>query len=66
MRNVGAGIKHAAGIRRHRAADDAEQRRLAGAVRSDDAERLALTEDEIDALGDNDGAEPLRDLVESQ
>ncbi len=56
--NVGAGIEHAAGIRRHGAADDAEQSRLAGAVRADDAERLAFCESEVDGVGDDDGAEP--------
>ena len=66
VRDVVAGIEHAAGIRLHRAADDAEQGRLAGAVRPDNAERFAVGEREIDAVGNDDGAEPFRDFFESQ
>ena len=40
--------QHAACVGRDRAGHDAEQRGLAGAVRSDDAERLALREREVE------------------
>ena len=65
-RDVGAGEDDAPGIGLHRAAGDAEQRGLAGAVRSDDAERLALGEREVDLLRHHDGAEPLRDFFEGE
>ena len=52
----------AAGVGRDRAGGDAEQRGLAGAVRPDDTERLALGEREVDAFGHHHGPEPLRDI----
>ena len=57
---------HAAGVGRDRAGHDAEQRGLAGAVRPDDAERLALLEREIEPVGDDDGAEALGDFFEGE
>ena len=56
--DVGAGEENAPGIGRDRAAGDAEQRRLAGAVRPDDAERLALGEREVEVARHHHGAEP--------
>src|SRR6185437_5840916 len=58
--------QHAAAVRPHRAGGDAEQRGLAGAVRTDDAERLAFAEREIDAVGDDDGAEAFGDFLERE
>ena len=57
---------HAAAVGRDRAGDDAEQRGLAGAVRPDDAERLAAQEREVDIVGDDDGAEALGDFFERE
>src|SRR5215469_9292239 len=62
VRDVAPGIDHAPAIRCERAADHAEQRRLAGAVRPDNAERLARRERKIDAIGDDNGAEAFGDL----
>ena len=55
-----------AGIGRERAGDQVEQRGLAGAVRTDDAERLAGLDGEIDAVGDHQRAEGLADALELQ
>jgi hypothetical protein len=66
MRDVDAGKEDAAGVGRQRAAGDAEQRGLACAVRSDDAERVALGEREIDRVRNDDGAEPLGYPVEAE
>jgi hypothetical protein len=66
VRDVAPGINHAPGIRRDGAADDAEQRRLAGAVRADNAERLALQELKVDALGNDDRAETFDDLFKRE
>src|SRR5262249_57039807 len=56
----------APGIGRNRAAGDAEQRGLAGAVRPDDAERLALGEREVERARDHHGAEALGDFFEGE
>ena len=45
---------------------DAEQRGLAGAVRPDDAERLAAQQREVDAVGDDHRAEALGDFFEGE
>ena len=66
MRDVAAGINDAPGIRRDGAADDAEQRGLAGTVRADNAERLALSKLKIDTLGDDDCAEAFGDLFKRE
>ena len=66
VRDVDAGEENAAGTGRNRAAGDAEQRGLAGAIRSDDAERLALGQHEIDRVRNDHGAEPLGDPVEAE
>src|SRR5262249_61082254 len=60
------GEDDAPGVRRNRAAGDAEQRGLAGAVRPDDAERLALGEREIERARDDHGAEALGDFFEGE
>jgi len=39
---------------------DAEQRRLAGAVRADDADRLAGVDGKVDAIEHHEGAEAFR------
>ena len=65
-RDVGAVEADAAGVGRHRAGGDAEQRGLAGAVRPDDAERLAVFEREIDAVGHHHGAETLRYVLQRE
>ena len=49
-----------AGVGRDVAGDQVEQRRLAGAVRADDAQRLALAKLERNRIGDRQGAEPSR------
>jgi hypothetical protein len=64
--NVVAGQQHAAGIGRDGARGDAEQGRLAGAVRSDDAERLALGKRQIDAVSHHHRAEALGDIFQSE
>ena len=56
----------AARIGHHRAGDQVEQRRLAGAVRPDDAERLARVERQADVVGDLQGAVALADAVDGQ
>src|SRR5215210_8415409 len=53
-------------LRRVEPADDVEERRLAGAVRADDAERLALTDAERDAVECGQPAEALRDRPDGQ
>src|SRR5262249_8310193 len=60
--DVDAGEDDAAGVGCDRAAGDAEQRGLAGAVRPDDAERLALGEREVEGARDHHGAEALGDF----
>ena len=65
-RDVGAVENNAAGVRGNRAAGNAEQRGLAGSVRSDDAERLAFAEREIDAVRHHNGTEPLVDFFQSE
>ena len=61
--DVAPGINDAPGIWRYGAADDAEQRGLAGAVRPDNAERLAFCELKADAFRNDDGAEAFGDLL---
>ena len=56
--DFGAVEEDPARIGRDRAGHDAEQGGLAGPVRSDDAERLAGREREIERVSDHDGAEP--------
>src|SRR5581483_8771921 len=65
-RDVLSGEQYASGIGRDRAGGDAEERRLAHAVRADDAERLAFIERKVDAIGDDDRAEALADVFESE
>jgi len=55
-----------AGIGRDGAGHDAEQGGLARPVGTDDAERLAGRQREVDRIGDHDGAEPLRDFIQRQ
>src|SRR5215475_681783 len=64
--NVAAAIAHAPVIRCYRAADNAKQGGLAGAVRPDNAERLAFAERKVDAVSRHDRAETFADLVECQ
>src|SRR5262245_27940709 len=66
MGDVDAREDDAPGIGRNRAAGDAEQRGLAGAVRPDDAERLALGEREVERARDHHGAEALGDFFEGE
>jgi hypothetical protein len=66
MGDVDAGKDDAPGVGCDRTAGDAEQRGLAGAVRPDDAERLALGEREIERARDHDGAEALGDFFEGE
>src|SRR5262249_39473178 len=61
--DIAAFVHDAAGVGRDRAGHDAEQRGLAGAVRPDDAERLALAEREIDPGGDDARPEAFGVLV---
>ena len=63
-RDVPAAEADAAAVEREIAGDQVEQRRLAGAVRPDDAERLALVDVERDRVGDLEGAEALRQAFE--
>ena len=65
-RNVLAVEQHASRVRGQRAGGDAEQAGLAGAVRSDDAECLALVQREVDAVGNDHRAEPLRDILQRE
>jgi hypothetical protein len=60
--DVAPGINDAPRIRRDGAADNAEQRSLAGAVRPDNAERLAFCELKADTFRDDDRAEAFGDL----
>ena len=53
-----------AAIGPERAGDQVEERRLAGAVRADDAERGALGDGEIDAVRDLDRAESFAETLE--
>ncbi len=57
--DVLAGEDDAASVGRDGAGGDAEQRGLARAVGPDDAERFALGEREVDAVGHHHGPEPL-------
>ena len=65
-RDVAAREQHAPGIGPHRTGGDAEQRRLARAVRPDDAERLALGERKVDLFGHHDCAEAFGDFFERE
>ena len=56
-RDVLAEKAHAAGLRLQVAGRDVEERGLAGAVRADDREVLAVDDIEIDAVGRDDAAE---------
>src|SRR5690242_6325853 len=58
-RDVAPREDDASRIGRDGAGHDAEQSRLAGAVRPDDAERLAFVEHEVDAVRDHDRAKAL-------
>ena len=64
--DIAAREDDAPGVGPHRAARNTEQRGLAGAVRSDDAERLALGNREVDRVGHDHRAELLRDFVEGE
>jgi len=64
--DIAPGIEDAPGIRRDGAADDAEQRGLAGAIRPDNAERFARRQRKIDAIGDGDRAEAFADLFKRE
>ncbi len=64
LRDVLAGEQHAAGVGRDGAGGDTEQRGLAGAIRPDDAERLAVAQREVDSVRNHHGPEPLRDVVQ--
>ncbi len=66
MGDVDAGEDDAPPIGRDRAAGDAEQRGLAGAVGPDDAERLAFGEREVERARDDDGAEALGNFFEGE
>src|SRR5262249_20820755 len=66
MRNVRSGEADAAGCARDRSIDDVEQGGLAGAVRPDDAERLAFFEREIDSISYHHGAEAFADALERE
>src|SRR5262249_21631421 len=66
MGDVDAREDDAPGVRGYRATGDTEQRRLAGAIRPDDAERLALGEGEVERARDDHGAEALGDLFEGE
>ena len=56
-RDVLAEERHATGLRLQVAGRDVEERGLAGAVRADDREVLAVDDIEIDAVGRDDAAE---------
>jgi len=64
--DVAPRIDDATGIRRDRAADNAEQCRLAGAVRPDNAERFAGCQPQIQALGNDDCTEAFGDLFKRE
>jgi len=53
--------QHAPPVRSQCAGEDVEQRRLAGAVRADDADGLVGPDREIDAVEDDERPEPLPD-----
>src|SRR6516165_1871973 len=59
-------MQNASGIRRDGAADNGEQRGLAGAVRPDNPERLALTKIKVEAFGDDDRAETFGNLFKRE
>ena len=63
-RDVAPSSRMAPRIGPERAGDQVEQRRLAGAVRADDAERVALGDGEIDAVRDLDRAEGSAEALE--
>src|SRR5262249_42502102 len=63
-RDVTAGEQRAPLIRPRAAADDVQERRLAGPVRADDPDRLALADRQADALDRAHRAERLRDAFE--
>ena len=62
--DVGAAEHDASGIRREHAVDQIEQRRLAGAVRPDQAENFALAHDETQVVHGLQAAEALADVIE--
>ena len=53
-----------AGVRRLQPGDEIEQRRFAGAVRPDDAERFALRDFQLDAVDGFERAERSRQIVQ--
>jgi hypothetical protein len=53
-------------IGRNSAGHDAKQRGLAGTIRPDDAERLALLKREIKLIRNDDGAKAFGDVMEFQ
>ena len=66
LRDVLAVKDHAAGVRRDRAGNDAEERGLPGAIRPNDAERLTSRNVEIEIFRDDDGAEALADVPKGE
>ncbi len=65
-RDVDAVEADRAGVGVEIAGDQVEQRRLAGAVRADDAERLAARDRQIDAVGGLERAEGLGEAAGSR
>jgi hypothetical protein len=56
LSRVGAGDRRFAGARRDQRGQHAQRRRLAGAVRAEEAEDLAFADAEVDAAHGFDGA----------
>jgi hypothetical protein len=65
-RDVATAELHRARVHAQIAADQVEQRRLAGPIGADDAERLALGDRERDRVDDFQRAKALADGVESE
>jgi hypothetical protein len=65
-RSGAAGEDDAAGVGRNRPGGDTEQRGFAGAVRPDDAERLALGQREVESIRHDYGAEALGDFFKGE
>ena len=62
--DLSALIFESAGIRRIRAGDDVDQRRLAGAVFTEQDVNFAAPKVEVDAFQSDDAGKPLRDIGE--
>ena len=65
-RDVAPVEPHRAGIGRDRAGDEVEERRLAGAVRADDPERLALLHVEVERVRHDERAVALGEAGEAE